>query len=204
MAGEGPKRQERGKRRIESILDAASVAFAEVGYDGASTNRIAATAGISPGSLYQFFANKQAIAEALTARYVADMHALYESALDPRQASLPLPEMIDRVVDEMVAFHLANPAAKALLAGADISAELAAATESLHTAMCGRVEDLIAAAAPGLPPDDLTRTAEVAVQITKALLPMVLAAPAAERGAVIAELKRALVGYLRTTVPAGD
>jgi hypothetical protein len=43
--------------------------------------------------------------------------------------------------------------------------------------MCGRVEDLIAASAPGLPPRDLARTAEVAVQVTKALLPMVLAAP---------------------------
>jgi hypothetical protein len=31
---------------------------------------------------------------------------------------------------------------------------------------------------------------------------MVLAAPAAERDAVVAELKRALVGYLRTTVSA--
>jgi AcrR family transcriptional regulator len=202
MPGGGPKRQERGKRRIESILDAAAAVFADVGYDVASTNRIAAAAGISPGSLYQFFANKQAIAEALTARYVADMEAMYDSALDPRRAILPLPEMIDRVVDEMVAFHLANPAAKALLAGADISAELAAATESLHTAMCGRVEDLIAASSPGLPRDDLARTAEVAVQITKALLPMVLAAPAAERDAVVAELKRALVGYLRTTVSA--
>jgi AcrR family transcriptional regulator len=202
MPGGGPKRQERGKRRIESILDAAAAVFADVGYGGASTNRIAAAAGISPGSLYQFFANKQAIAEALTTRYVADMEAMYDSALDPRRATLPLPEMIDRVVDEMVAFHLANPAAKALLAGADISAELAAATESLHTAMCGRVEDLIAASAPGLPRDDLARTAEVAVQITKALLPMVLAAPAAERDAVVAELKRALVGYLRTTVSA--
>ena len=39
------------------------------GYDGASTNRIAAAAGISPGSLYQYFPNKDAIAAAVIDQY---------------------------------------------------------------------------------------------------------------------------------------
>ncbi|OWY61551.1 hypothetical protein B7486_63205, partial [cyanobacterium TDX16] len=64
-----PKRQERGLKRIALILDTAERVFTEVGYDAATTNLIASEAGISPGSLYQFFANKEAIAEALAARY---------------------------------------------------------------------------------------------------------------------------------------
>ncbi|WP_207943797.1 helix-turn-helix domain-containing protein, partial [Actinomadura sp. KC345] len=39
----------------------------------ATTNRIAAAAGISPGSLYQFFPNKEAIAEALADRFSTQM-----------------------------------------------------------------------------------------------------------------------------------
>jgi AcrR family transcriptional regulator len=76
-----PKRQERGKRRIAAILDVAAEVFADVGYDAATTNAIAARAEISPGSLYQFFPNKEAIAEALAARYVAELQATHNAAL---------------------------------------------------------------------------------------------------------------------------
>src|SRR5690349_10759499 len=81
-AGRPVRRQARGERRIAEILDAASALFAEVGYEAASTNRIAARAGISPGSLYQFFANKEAIAEALSARLAERMAAVHAAAFD--------------------------------------------------------------------------------------------------------------------------
>ncbi|MGP3982574.1 TetR/AcrR family transcriptional regulator [Streptomyces sp. KR80] len=54
---------------VERILDAGRQALAEYGYEGASTNRIAATAGISPGSLYQYFPHKDAIVSAVLERY---------------------------------------------------------------------------------------------------------------------------------------
>src|SRR6266542_6598743 len=60
-----PRRQARGERRIAQLLDAAGEVFATVGYAAATTNAIAAQAGVSPGTLYQFFPNKQAMAEAL-------------------------------------------------------------------------------------------------------------------------------------------
>jgi AcrR family transcriptional regulator len=192
------RRQERGKRRIESILDAATQVFAELGYDAATTNGIAAKARISPGSLYQFFPNKQAIAEALTSRYVAEMQAMHDVALDPILGNLPLPEMIDRVIDPIIEFHVAHPAAEALLAGADVSADLAATTEGLQTAMLERVEQLIAVAAPDLPRRDRVRTAKMCLHIVKAILPMASAGSATNRRAVVVELKRALVGYLST------
>jgi AcrR family transcriptional regulator len=192
------RRQERGKRRIESILDAASEVFAEVGYDAATTNGIAAKAKISPGSLYQFFPNKQAIAEALTSRYVAEMQAMHQVAFDPTLGRLPLTEMIDRVIDPLVEFHVAHPAAKAFLAGADVSADLAATTERLHTAMLERVEQLIAVAAPDLPRRQRVRTARMCVQIVKATLPLASTGSVTERRAAVVELKRALVGYLAT------
>lgn len=198
MTNHSRRRQERGRRRMESILDAASEVFEEAGYDAATTNGIAAKAGISPGSLYQFFPNKRAIAEALTSRYVAEMRAMYDVALDPSLGRLPLPLMIDRVVDPMIAFHLAHPGAKALLAGADVSEDLAATTQRLHAAMLEQVDDLIAVAAPTLPQRGRRRTGQMCVQIVKAILPMVSASGPADRRAVVAELKRALVGYLST------
>ena len=62
-------RQERSRRTMERILDAATRVLAERGYDGASTNRIAAAAGLSNGSLYQYFPNKDAIVVAVLDRF---------------------------------------------------------------------------------------------------------------------------------------
>jgi AcrR family transcriptional regulator len=62
-------RQERSRRTVERILDAATRVLAERGYDGASTNRIAAAAGLSNGSLYQYFPNKDAIVVAVLDRF---------------------------------------------------------------------------------------------------------------------------------------
>ena len=50
---------------VERILDAGRQVLIERGYDGATTNRIAEVAGISPGSLYQYFPNKDAIIAAI-------------------------------------------------------------------------------------------------------------------------------------------
>jgi AcrR family transcriptional regulator len=69
-----PQRQ-RGVARVESLLEAAGEAFAEKGYDAATMTEIAARAGASIGSLYQFFPTKELVAEALVARYVSALHA---------------------------------------------------------------------------------------------------------------------------------
>ncbi|MFF0115725.1 TetR/AcrR family transcriptional regulator [Streptomyces prasinus] len=54
---------------VENIIGAGRQVLAEYGYEGASTSRIAATAGVSPGSLYQYFPHKDAIVLAVLERY---------------------------------------------------------------------------------------------------------------------------------------
>ncbi|CAM5687002.1 TetR family transcriptional regulator [Streptomyces purpurascens] len=60
--GRPRRRQARGERRITQLLEAAATVFATTGYTAASTNAIAREAGVSPGTLYEFFPNKEAIA----------------------------------------------------------------------------------------------------------------------------------------------
>ncbi|SHW27669.1 TetR family transcriptional regulator [Mycobacteroides abscessus subsp. abscessus] len=50
---------------VERILDAGRRVLLEVGYERASTARIAHEAGISPGSVYQYFSNKDDIFQAI-------------------------------------------------------------------------------------------------------------------------------------------
>ena len=61
-------RRARGLQRMDAILDAAENCFARRGYDESTTNHIAVQAGISPGSLYQYFANRDEILIALADR----------------------------------------------------------------------------------------------------------------------------------------
>lgn len=60
--------QERSRVRVERILDAAGELVAERGYEATTTSLIARRARVSPGSFYQFFADKRAVVQALSAR----------------------------------------------------------------------------------------------------------------------------------------
>jgi AcrR family transcriptional regulator len=60
---------------VERILAAGRSVLIEHGYERASTSRIAAAAGISPGSLYQYFADKDAILGQVLDRYTDQLQA---------------------------------------------------------------------------------------------------------------------------------
>lgn len=65
-------RQRRSKATRDAILEAASRVFTEVGLERATTARIAEVAGVSPGSLYQYFPSKQVLVTALFERETDD------------------------------------------------------------------------------------------------------------------------------------
>jgi AcrR family transcriptional regulator len=190
-----PRRQARGRRRIEEILDAAGRVFADVGYAGATTNAIAAAAGISPGSLYQFFANKEAIAAALEERYADLIRRAHDGAIDG-SAGESLEEAVDALVDSVVAFGIATPGFRALFADRRMPDHLTASSHDLHLAMVGRVEAIVDAHATHLSRVQRSRVTLVSVQLCRAVMPLIVAAEGAERLALVGELKRALTGYL--------
>lgn len=65
---EGAVRGHRAKERREQILDAASVCFAREGFHGASIAQISKLSGMSPGHIYHFFENKEAIVSGIVQR----------------------------------------------------------------------------------------------------------------------------------------
>ncbi|WP_205855738.1 TetR/AcrR family transcriptional regulator [Phytoactinopolyspora endophytica] len=193
-----PRRQERGQRRIAQIVSAAAEVFAESGYEDATTNAIARRAGISPGSLYQFFSNKDEIAAALAERYVVELGAAQEEALDLETLrSAPLDEMIAMIVAPLVEFNLANRGFKALFARPDMPAALTEAVAPLHAALLERVKGLVSIRFPELTGDVVDRTATVSIQIVRAMMPLIVAADEGpERDAMVVELRRVLRAYL--------
>ncbi|MDI2127654.1 TetR/AcrR family transcriptional regulator [Yinghuangia seranimata] len=190
------RRQARGEARAAHLLEAASEVFADVGYAAATTNAIAARAKASPGTLYQFFPNKEAMASALAERYLAQLDDDYAFVADADLAALPLDALLDRIIDPMIRFNVANPAFKALFAGPATPGHLAESAERLHTAVHAWVDAVLTAIAPALPPRERQRAATVTVHVVRALLPVIIAARGSERTAMTAELKKALLGYL--------
>ncbi|MEU9453611.1 TetR/AcrR family transcriptional regulator [Streptomyces sp. NPDC048277] len=191
------RRQARGERRIQQLLDAAASVFCTTGYTAASTNAIAREAGVSPGTLYQFFPNKEAIAIEMGDRLVHEMRETYGEALAPVAPGTPLAEAVGAAVDRFIAFNTERPVFFALMHGPDLPGGITEAHDALHTALIGRVEDLLASL---LPPDadkaHVTRTAHVCLGIYKAGLELALGHQDAEREAYIQEIKDVLVRYL--------
>jgi AcrR family transcriptional regulator len=64
-------RQARSLATVEVILDAAALLLVDEGYEQATTNRIAERAGVSIGSLYQYFPNREAVVAAVAQRLKA-------------------------------------------------------------------------------------------------------------------------------------
>ncbi|NQW72030.1 MAG: TetR/AcrR family transcriptional regulator [Actinobacteria bacterium] len=98
-------RQERSRRTVDRILVAAAQVFHEAGYTSATTNDIALEAGISVGSLYQYFPNKDALLVALTRRHIDSAAAGLVSlvlALSPEDG---IRESLRTVVDFLVEQH---------------------------------------------------------------------------------------------------
>src|SRR5713226_1057990 len=106
--------QARGEQRIAAILQAAAQVFYEVGFDAATTNMIAQRAHTAIGSLYDFFPNKEAIAQRLGEQFCEDMHTLFDGVLTDDLVELSLPQFIDRILDPLVHYLQTHPGFLAL------------------------------------------------------------------------------------------
>jgi AcrR family transcriptional regulator len=87
---------------VERIVAAGREVLVEEGYDAFATNRVAAAAGISPGSLYQYFPDKAAILEVVVDRYVERTAEQVASAMTERIGGVGLAVVRD-IVDALVA-----------------------------------------------------------------------------------------------------
>ncbi|WP_436846193.1 TetR/AcrR family transcriptional regulator [Streptomyces shenzhenensis] len=190
------RRQARGERRIAQLLDAAASVFCASGYTAASTNAIAREAGVSPGTLYQFFPNKEAIAIELGGRLMHEMRQTYGAVFGRVDPATPLAETVGAAVDRFVAFNSEHPVFFALMKGPDTPGRIAEEHEALHATMVARIEELLSSYLAGRPAAEITRTAHVCLGIHKAGLELALAHEGAERDAYVQEVKNVLIRYL--------
>jgi AcrR family transcriptional regulator len=100
--------QERSRITVAAILDATARILTLEGYARASTNRIAAVAGVSIGSLYQYFPNKEALIAALVARHNREILSLLESSMRECKTD-DLNGAMRELIRAMIAAHRVDP-----------------------------------------------------------------------------------------------
>jgi AcrR family transcriptional regulator len=104
--------QARSKATIDAIVDAAAHILGERGWQGLTTNAAAQVAGVSIGSLYQYFPNKIALVEAVRRRHFDDVLAAFDIAANE---DIPRKRRIESFVTGLIAAHGRYPAAHRVL-----------------------------------------------------------------------------------------
>ncbi len=103
-------RQARSKATVDAILEAAAQVFCQLGYSGGTTDKIAARAGVSIGSLYQYFPNKDSLLIDLAKSHMNEGFAIIYSVLKEESANPSgLKQMIEKFVDALVSLHQRAP-----------------------------------------------------------------------------------------------
>lgn len=120
--------QERSLRRRDTILVAAQELLVTENPEDLAMREVARRAGISIGSLYQYFPSKPAILRALVMRNlekVGDLLRTEVEALLADHAGRPtIPQAVDRIIDAYVNHYRSHPEAIAVWAGAQADLEL--------------------------------------------------------------------------------
>src|SRR5215471_15655063 len=107
--------QERSRATVDALLEATARVLINEGYDRASTNRIAQVAGISIGSLYQYFPNKEALVAALIDRHTQQISRVTRDAL-AQVAARPVEVAAREFVSVAIEAHRVNPRLHGVLA----------------------------------------------------------------------------------------
>ena len=181
---------------MASLLDAAGRVFGEVGYHAATTNAIAAEGKVSPATLYQFFPNKEAIADALVARYAMDL-AKEERAADIQElASAPLEEAIRQLTGVVIEFHRKHPAFRTLYAEAPLSKGTLEQKHLLSQTFIDHLSEVLRARNPKLDKQEAPWSAEIVLTALIGFLPAIARRKASARSRTIDALNQMLVRYL--------
>jgi len=107
--------QRRSRLTVNAIMEATARILIREGFDKASTNRIAEVAGVSVGSLYQYFPSKEAIVAALIDRHNSQVMQAVQGEL-AEAVNLPMEQAVRELVAVAVRAHRIDPKLHRVLA----------------------------------------------------------------------------------------
>jgi AcrR family transcriptional regulator len=187
-------RQRRGERRVAELLAAAADVFAQTGYRAATMSAIAEKAGAPIGSLYQFFPRKEAIAEALLARYVNEIAAEWEEA-DSFVKNRDLRGLVRDLIRRHIDFSRERPGLSELIEASALFSRPSIRSEA-RAVFTRTVQRFLSGLAPNLPAERLRHITDVTVQLVKAANALNKQVSRRDSKAVIEEMEFVITKYL--------
>lgn len=107
--------QQRSRATVDALVEATARILVREGFDKASTNRIAEEAGVSIGSLYQYYPGKEALVAAVVDRHNLELIVLVRGAM-AEVGSQPIALAVRRLVAVAVEAHRLDPRLHRVLA----------------------------------------------------------------------------------------
>lgn len=161
--------QQRSQGTVDAILEAGARVFAQRGFAGGTTNHIAQTAGVSIGSLYEYFPNKGAILVAIAQRQLDQMIEDVQNSIAEGKPEEPLAELLRRFVGTMLDVHESDPELhRVLFAEAPHPSELHACVLQMEETLAHTIEARLSAC-PEVAARDTDTAAHLTVQTVEAL-----------------------------------
>ncbi len=191
-------RQSRARATVDAIVEATTQVLLEDGYDRFTTARAADRAGVSVGSLYQYFPNKAALVAAVIERSCEDLLAAFDTALADRRR-ITLDDCIGAIVEVTLVSHHMMPDLHRIVIELAPRIGVDRQTETVSRTMTHAIERMLRMHLDEIAPDiDLPTAATIIQTLLEALAHRVrLAVPPRAADDVLArEATRLITSYL--------
>lgn len=192
--------QRRSRERVERMLAVATELIAERGSDALRMSEVAERAGVSIGSLYQYFPDKSAIIRTLAERYNAQGVACVQAELAPVEDEAGLREALLRVVDGYYEMFLQEPVMRDIWWATQSDRALQdvdAADVEAHTALLAEVMTRLW---PERSAEALATVALLAMQMVATAVRLAISVDRARGDTIVAAFKRLLPARLADLV----
>jgi AcrR family transcriptional regulator len=189
-------RQARAKATVDAIVEATTQVLLADGYDRFTTARAAERAGVSVGSLYQYFPNKAALASAVIDRCCENFLIAFESAV-AHQATLA--DCISAIIDFAFVSHHITPELHRIVNELAPRIGVADRTQMVSRATAKAIESMLRKHADEISPEvDLDVAATIIETMLEALAHrVILAQPKhAQDDTLVIEVTRLITRYL--------
>jgi AcrR family transcriptional regulator len=191
--------QQRSAQRVERMLESCAELIEEHGYDGVTTTSIAERAGVAVGSLYQFFPDKRAVVQALTARNLD----LYLTEIKRRVGDSQFTdwrEAVDAALDAYTDMFRSTPGFSQIRFGDVVDVRLLDDQRDNNTVISDEFAALLVENF-GLSLDEIRLPIAVAVEISDGILDLAFRRKSFDVDTVIAEARHTVHVYLESRLP---
>ena len=189
--------QRRSRERVENILRCAVALIAKNGSDALRMSDLAKAAGISIGSLYQYFPDKGAVIQTLAERYNVESRACIENGIGDVGTASELLDAFGALIDDYYEIFLADPVMRDVWSGTQADKALRDIELDASRASAGILADVLAHLGSVADTEELAATAFVIMHLGEATMRLAISVEKAEGERLVAAYKRMALAELR-------